>query len=80
MTRDVKIEWGPHQTVTGRLAGPARAAVPSVLLAHGAGAGQDHPGVAGIRDRLAGAGVRVLLSITRMPKRASGVQIPNRRC
>ena len=60
MTRDVKIECGPHQTVTGRLAGPVRATVPSVLLAHGAGAGQDHPGVAGIRDRLAGAGVRVL--------------------
>ena len=60
MTRDVKIEWRPHQTVTGRLAGPVRAALPSLLLAHGAGAGQDHPGVAGIRDRLAGAGVRVL--------------------
>jgi predicted alpha/beta-hydrolase family hydrolase len=60
MTRDVKIEWRPDQTVTGRLAGPARAALPRVLLAHGAGAGQDHPGVAGIRDRLAGGGVRVL--------------------
>ena len=60
MIGDVKIEWRPHQTVTGRLAGPARPSLPSVLLAHGAGAGQDHPGVAGIRDRLAGEGVRVL--------------------
>ncbi len=60
MTRDVVIEWRPGQTVTGRLAGPARPQLPSVLLAHGAGAGQDHPGVGGIRDRLAGAGVRVL--------------------
>jgi predicted alpha/beta-hydrolase family hydrolase len=31
-----------------------------MLLAHGAGAGQDHPGVAGLRDRLGRAGVRVL--------------------
>jgi predicted alpha/beta-hydrolase family hydrolase len=31
-----------------------------MLLAHGAGGGQDHPGVAGLRDRLAGAGIRVL--------------------
>ncbi len=60
MIGDVKIEWRPHQQVTGRLAGPARPSLPSVLLAHGAGAGQDHPGVAGIRDRLARAGVRVL--------------------
>jgi predicted alpha/beta-hydrolase family hydrolase len=60
MARDVTIEWAPGKTVTGRLAGPARPQLPSVLLAHGAGAGQDHPGVAGIRDRLAWAGVRVL--------------------
>jgi len=60
MARNVTIEWAPGNTVTGRLAGPARTELPSVLLAHGAGAGQDHPGVAGIRGRLAGAGVRVL--------------------
>ena len=60
MTRTVTIEWRPGQTVTGRLAGPGKAPLPSVLLAHGAGAGQDHPGVAGLRDLLARAGARVL--------------------
>jgi predicted alpha/beta-hydrolase family hydrolase len=60
MTRQVTIEWRPDQTVTGRLAGPGDGRFPAMLLAHGAGAGQDHPGVAGLRDRLAGAGVRVL--------------------
>lgn len=60
MTREVTIEWRSGQTVSGRLAGPSEALLPTVLLAHGAGAGQDHPGVAGLRDRLGGAGVRVL--------------------
>lgn len=60
MTPTVTIEWRPGQTVTGRLSGPDQAPLPAMLLAHGAGAGQDHPGVAGLRERLAEAGVRVL--------------------
>lgn len=60
MTRDVTIEWRPNQTVTGRLAGPDASRLPAMLLAHGAGAGQDHPGVAGLREGLAVAGVQVL--------------------
>ena len=57
--RDVSIEWHPGQFVTGSLAGPP-GSLPPVLLAHGAGAGQDHPGVGGLRDRLADRGLRVL--------------------
>jgi len=60
MTRRVTIEWRPGETVTGRMAGSGEPRFPAVLLAHGAGAGQDHPGVAGLRDRLAGSGFRVL--------------------
>jgi len=60
MPREVTIQWRPGQAVSGRLAGPAETRLPTMLLAHGAGAGQEHPGVAGLRDRLAGAGVGVL--------------------
>ncbi len=60
MIREVTIDWQPGKRVSGRLAGPAAARLPAMLLAHGAGAGQDHPGVAGLRDRLAERGVRVL--------------------
>jgi len=58
--REMTIKWRLDRTVTGRLAGPRDSPFPAVLLAHGAGAGQDHPGVAGLRDRLAGAGAQVL--------------------
>lgn len=58
MTRTIAIEWRHNEIVTGRLAGPTDG--PPVLLAHGAGAGQDHPGVAGLRDRLADHGLRIL--------------------
>jgi predicted alpha/beta-hydrolase family hydrolase len=60
MSRDVTIEWRPGRAVSGRCAGPDDGLLPAVLLAHGAGVGQDHPGVAGLRYRLAAAGVRVL--------------------
>ena len=60
MTRSVAIEWRPDEVVTGRLAGPHNPSLPPILRAHGAGAGQDHPGVAGLRDRLAENGLRVL--------------------
>jgi len=60
MTRDVTIEWRPGQKVTGRLSELGEVQLPTMLLAHGAGAGQDHPGVAGLRERLAAKGVRVL--------------------
>lgn len=55
---DVALRWTDDETVTGRLVDGSRS--PGFLLAHGAGAGQDHPGVAGLREGLAKAGFPVL--------------------
>lgn len=54
--RPVTIEWRPGRRVTARLETPAAASGPAVLLASGAGAGQSHPFLAGLRRRLAAAG------------------------
>lgn len=54
--RVVTIEWGDG--LTGHLVEGAR--TPGILLAHGAGAGQDHPGVTALRDGLSSAGFPVL--------------------
>lgn len=54
----VMIEWADGSAVSGRLVSGARE--PGVVLAHGAGVGQDHPGITTIRDGLAAAGFPVL--------------------
>ena len=59
MAELVQIEWSAG-TVSGRWANPRRPSGRAVLLAHGAGAGQDHPGVTAIRDGLAQRGHPVL--------------------
>lgn len=59
MPRRVVIRWG-GQAVSGRWARPRRPSGPAVLLAHGAGAGQDHPGITALRDGLAARGHPVL--------------------
>lgn len=59
MARRVAIRW-EGGGVTGRWRRPRQARGPAVLLAHGAGAGQDHPALVGIRDGLAGLGHPVL--------------------
>jgi len=56
VTRRLRIEWRPGLKVTAQLAVPERHVGPAILLAHGAGAGQDHPFMAGVRNRLAAAG------------------------
>ncbi len=56
-TRRLRVEWRPGRKVTALLRGPAAAGRIGVLLAHGAGAGQRHPFMAGMRNRLAGAGI-----------------------
>lgn len=54
----VTIPWGEGKAVSGRyLSGDRR---PGVVLAHGAGVGQEHPGITTIRDGLAAAGFPVL--------------------
>ena len=56
MARRLRIEWHPGRKVTARLAVPAEVAGPAILLANGAGAGQGHPFMAGLRERLARSG------------------------
>ena len=53
------IDW-PGGTVSGWWADPRRPSGRAVLLAHGAGAGQDHPGMTSIRDGLVARGHPVL--------------------
>ncbi len=62
MARTLKIEWAPGEKVTGRLSMPAagRDTEVGVLLAHGAGAGQDHPFMVQVREGLAAAGYPTL--------------------
>lgn len=72
----LEVEWRPGRRVTACLEGPAGTAGPGILLAHGAGAGQGHPFVAGLRRRLAGAG---FLTMTfDYPYAAAGRRAPDR--
>jgi predicted alpha/beta-hydrolase family hydrolase len=59
MTRRLRIEWAPGSKVTGLLAGPGEGPV-GLLLAHGAGAGQRHRFMAGLRSRLSAGGFGVM--------------------
>ncbi len=59
MARPVAIRWD-DRVVTGRWTRPRQPSGTAVLLAHGAGAGQDHPGITAIRDGLVGRGHPVL--------------------
>lgn len=59
-TRRLRIEWLPGKKVTALLAMPNRPAATAVLLAHGAGAGQRHSFMAGLRNGLAGTGLATL--------------------
>jgi len=58
-TRRLRIEWSPGSKVTGLLTGPGEGST-GVLLAHGAGAGQRHPFMEGVRTRLGAAGLPTL--------------------
>ncbi len=60
MSRRLRIEWRPGDKVTGRLIVPPRAAATGMLLAHGAGAGQDSAFMSQVRDGIAAAGYPVL--------------------
>ena len=71
----VTIEW-EDCTVSGRWMCPADPSGIAVLLAHGAGAGQDHPGVTAIRDGLAERGHPVLTF--NYPYMEAGRRFPDR--
>jgi predicted alpha/beta-hydrolase family hydrolase len=59
VTRRLVIEWEPGRKVEALLSGPGSGQV-GVLLAHGAGAGQRHDFMAGMRRRLGAAGLPAL--------------------
>ncbi|HEY5578198.1 MAG TPA: alpha/beta family hydrolase [Acidimicrobiia bacterium] len=60
MISSFEIAWREGRRVTARLSLPDSETGPAVLLAHGAGAGQDHPGLTALRDGLSRAGHIVL--------------------
>ncbi len=59
MARRLVIKWGNGEKVTARLAVPKNSGRTGILLAHGAGAGQDHPFMITLRDALAAEGLRL---------------------
>ena len=56
MARRLKIKWATGESVTARLAMPSDPLPLGILLAHGAGAGQDHFFMAHLRAALAAHG------------------------
>jgi predicted alpha/beta-hydrolase family hydrolase len=76
MARRLRIEWRPGRKVAGRLSMPRDPAGAAILLAHGAGAGQVHPFMTGLRERLAAAGHPVLTFD--YPYAAEGRRAPDR--
>ncbi len=59
MTHSIDIATR-HGIVAGTIDGPDNATVPPILLAHGAGLGQAHVWMVGVRTRLADSGHRVM--------------------
>jgi len=62
VARTLRIEWAPGEKVTGRLRMPAGGGDDpvGVLLAHGAGVGQDHSFMVRVREGLGAAGYATL--------------------
>lgn len=60
MARRLVITWGRGEKVGARLVVPKQNKGVGVLLAHGAGAGQDHVFMASLRDALAAEGCSVM--------------------
>lgn len=73
MVREEAIEWRPGRRVSARLEGAGR---PAILLAPGAGAGQGHAFLSGLRRRLAAAGHLVMTFD--YPYAAEGRRAPDR--
>ncbi|MDJ0923051.1 MAG: dienelactone hydrolase family protein [Acidimicrobiia bacterium] len=60
MTRRLRLAWGAGEKVTARLAVPRSESAAGIVLAHGAGAGQDHDFMVTLRSALVGEGLTVL--------------------
>lgn len=54
------LEWSPGQKVTARLVLPPTGGAIGVVLAHGAGAGQDHPWLVTLRTAIVSGGLPTL--------------------
>ena len=76
VVRPVAVEWRPGRRVAASLEGPAGPGGVGILLAPGAGAGQGHPFLAGLRRRLAAAGH--LTMTFDFPYAAEGRRAPDR--
>ena len=76
ITRRVVISWD-DRAVSGCWACPRHPTGSAVLLAHGAGAGQDHPGITDLRDGLVERGHPVLTFD--YPYMEAGRRFPDRR-
>jgi predicted alpha/beta-hydrolase family hydrolase len=74
--RRLRIEWRPGAKITARLALPSGGGRTAVLLAHGAGAPQDHPFMTSLRKGLAGAGVATMTFD--YPYAEAGRRVPDR--
>ncbi len=57
MARRLRIQWAPGEKVGARLSMPNEPAPVGILLAPGAGVGQEHPWMVTVRDLLAAAGL-----------------------
>lgn len=76
MVRRLVVKWDKGERVTARLAPPTADRGIGVLVAHGAGAGQDHPFMVTLRDSLAAAG---LITMTfNYPYTEAGRKAPDR--
>lgn len=60
MARRLVIKWSDRDKVTARLVVPTDGSGTGVVLAHGAGAGQEHPFMVTMRDELAAQGLTVM--------------------
>ncbi|MGA9594876.1 MAG: alpha/beta family hydrolase [Acidimicrobiia bacterium] len=60
MARRLVVAWAPGEKVTARLEVPRDDRSAAILLAHGAGAGQDHPFMVMLRTSLAAAGLTTM--------------------
>jgi predicted alpha/beta-hydrolase family hydrolase len=73
---EIGIEWGAGRRVTARWEGPGGAGRTGILLAPGAGAGQGHPFLVGLRRRLAAGGYPTMTFD--YPYGAEGRRVPDR--
>lgn len=76
MARTLRIEWRPGLKVTARIEVVRDPAGPAFLIAPGAGAGQDHPFLVGVRHRLARRGHSAMTFD--YPYREAGRRAPDR--